>query len=430
MFEKVIFHIDVNSAYLSWEAAYRIYHKGAVRDLREVASAVGGDSSLRRGIILAKSIPAKKYGIKTGESIPEALQKCPGLILVQPNYTIYDKASKALMKLLRGYSDQVEQYSIDEAFVDMTQSVLIFGGILETAEEIRRKIKEELGFTVNIGISGNKLLAKMASDFKKPDRVHTLFREEIQRKMWPLPVSDLFFVGRATAAKLFSLGIRTVGELAQADPILLRQHLKKQGEVIWAFANGVDLSEVQSVSPPNKGYGNSTTIAFDVTEEAQARLVLLALAETLAARLRADEKKAQVLAVGIKDSSFVYSSHQKVLQNATNITAEIYRYAAALFCEAWDGRAVRQLGIHAGRIQDGDAARQLALFEEDYEKLSEADQMVDLIREKYGIDAVKRAVFLSGRMGVDHMAGGISREKWKADYTQMEGVGNGIWNRN
>ena len=219
--ERVIFHIDVNSAFLSWEAVYRLYHLGGTVDLRKEVSAVGGDMAMRHGIILAKSIPAKKYHIKTGETILEARQKCPDLMLVPPNYRLYEQCSKAFMDILRKYSPSVEQYSIDEAFVDMTGTDKLWGSPMEAANRLKNEIRDTLGFTVNIGISENKLLAKMASDFEKPDRVHTLWKSEIRKKMWPLPVSDLFFVGRATAKKLFSLGIQTIGQLAQADPAVL-----------------------------------------------------------------------------------------------------------------------------------------------------------------------------------------------------------------
>ena len=322
--ERVIFHIDVNSAFLSWEAVYRLYHLGGTVDLRKEVSAVGGDMAMRHGIILAKSIPAKKYHIKTGETILEARQKCPDLMLVPPNYRLYEQCSEAFMDILRKYSPSVEQYSIDEAFVDMTGTEKLWGAPMEAANRLKNEIRDTLGFTVNIGISENKLLAKMASDFEKPDRVHTLWKSEIRKKMWPLPVCDLFFVGRATAKKLFSLGIQTIGQLAQADPAVLKSHLKKHGEVIWAFANGMDISVVQSEPPINKGYGNSTTIAFDVVDASTAKLVLLALAETIGARLRAVGARAEVIAVGIKLYDLSYVSHQMTLRNATNITIEIH----------------------------------------------------------------------------------------------------------
>lgn len=418
MDKRTIFHIDVNSAFLSWEAVYRLHHLGCQEDLRRQVSAVGGDMAMRHGIILAKSIPAKRYRIKTGETILEARQKCPQLILVPPNYNLYEKCSRAFMEILRKYSPCVEQYSVDEAFVDMTGTEGLWGEPQTAALRIKNEIRDTLGFTVNVGISENKLLAKMASDFEKPDRVHTLWKEEIPQKMWPLPVNDLFFVGRASTRKLLNLGIRTIGELAHTDPALLKQHMKKHGEVIWAFANGMDVSIVQSEPPANKGYGNSTTIAFDVSDASTAKLVLLALAETVGTRLRGAGVKAEVVAVGIRSSDLSYASHQMTLQNATNITIEIHRYACQLFDELWDGRPIRHLGIHTGRIRDGVNLRQLDMFDDtDYEKLETMDATIDRIRGRYGIDSVKRAVFIGSP--IDHLSGGISREKRTVDYKKI-----------
>ena len=360
--EKIVFHIDVNSAFLSWEAVYRLAHKGGTQDLRKIASAVGGDMVLRHGIILAKSIPAKTYGIKTGESIPEAKRKCPDLVLVPPNYGLYERCSAAFMEILREYSDVVEQYSIDEAFLDVSTGCHLFGTPEEVAVQIKNRIREELGFTVKIGISANKLLAKMASDFQKPDRMHTLYPEEIKEKMWPLPVSDLFFVGRATAEKLFSMGIRTIGELAGADPAWLKRILKKQGETIWVFANGIDVSPVLVKPPANKGYGNSTTTPYDVTDVKTA--------------------------------------------------------ARSLFRELWNGNPIRHLGVHTGRVSGAGSGRQRNLFGAvDYEKLSRMDETVDGIRRRFGTDAVMRAAFLG--QPIDHMSGGISREKRSVDYDRV-----------
>ncbi|MCI5648370.1 MAG: DNA polymerase IV [Fusicatenibacter sp.] len=416
--KRVIFHIDVNSAFLSWEAVYRLYHLGGKVDLRKEVSAVGGDMAMRHGIILAKSIPAKKYQIKTGESITEALQKCPQLKLVPPNYGLYEKCSAAFIEILRQYSPDVEQYSVDEAFIDMTGTGELWGDPLTAANRIRNQIREELGFTVNIGVSENKLLAKMASDFQKPDRVHTLWKYEIERKMWPLPVTDLFFVGRATARKLFDMGIHVIGELAAADPAMLRSHLKKQGEVIWAFANGLDVSVVQPEAPANKGYGNSTTIAFDVTDASTAKLVLLALSETVGTRLRAANVRAEVIAVGIKTYDLQYTSHQMTLTNATNITIEIHRCACQLFDSLWNGKSIRHLGIHTSRIRDRMDMRQIDMFDmTDYEKLEQMDRTVDQIRMRYGRDSLKRAAFVGSR--IDHMSGGISREKRSVDYEKI-----------
>lgn len=420
MENKLIYHIDVNSAFLSWEADYRIHHLGGTVDLRNEIAAVGGDMAARHGIILAKSILAKKYGIRTGDTIVEARQKCPDLIIVPPNYSLYERCSKAFVDILKNYTPTVEQYSIDECFLDMSATQELWGDPITAATHIKNQIRDNLGFTVNIGISNNKLLAKMASDFKKPDRVHILYPDEIRKKMWPLPVSDLFYVGRATLKKLINLGIYTIGDLAKTDPEILKKHFKRHGEVIWAFANGIDASIVEAAPPPNKGYGNSTTIAFDVDNEEEASLVLLALAETVAARLREAQVRAEVIAVGIKTNDFRYYSHQMVLENATNITQEIHKYAVILFREMWDGTPIRHLGIHTSRLSDGIDIRQLNIFDQtDYEKLMKLDSAVDRIRHRYGNDSIKRAVFLMGNR-IDHMSGGISREKRSVDYSKIK----------
>lgn len=414
--KRVIFHVDVNSAFLSWEAVYRLTHLGGTLDLRTIPSAVGGDMAKRRGIILAKSLPAKAYGVRTGETVVEAKRKCPELLLVPPHYGLYERSSAALMEILKEYSPQVEQFSIDEAFLDMTGMERLFGEPREAAVSLKDRIREKLGFTVNIGVSENKLLAKMASDFEKPDKVHTLFREEIPEKMWPMPVRELFLVGGATERKLAQLGIRTIGELAATDVKTLRAHLKKHGEIIWSFANGYDVSLVEAEPPENKGYGNSTTIAFDVTDARTAKQVLLSLAETVAARLRKNGKKAEMISVGIKNSELHTVSHQMILPAASDITYEIYTAACRLFDELWDGAPIRHLGIHAGRLGE-EQTRQLGIFDSvDYEKLERLDAALDKIRMRHGQDAVMRASFLESPL--DHMTGGITREKRTVDYTK------------
>ena len=427
--KRIIFHVDVNSAFLSWEAVYRLKHLGGTVDLRDIPSAVGGDMEKRHGIILAKSSPAKKYNIKTGETLHEAREKCPDLVLVPPHYNLYSKCSHALMDLLREYTPDVEQYSIDEAFLDMSGTSQLFGDPVNVAYEILNRVREELGFTVNIGVSTNKLLAKMASDFQKPDRVHTLFPEEVPTKMWVLPVSELFFVGCASFTKLRKLGITTIGDLAHADLGILRQHLKSHGEVIWNYANGFDTATVECVAPKNKGYGNSTTIAFDVCDASTASLVLLSLAESVGMRVRRDHVKIQVVTVGIKYYDLSYTSHQKILVNPTDITSHIHRAAVELFQQTWDGvTPIRHLGIHTGRVKDSDCARQLSLedlvgspfYDESApapEKLSRMDEMADTIRGRFGLDSLKRASFLS-TLPVDHVSGGISREKENVDYSK------------
>ena len=407
---RVIFHVDVNAAYLSWEAVYRLRHLGAKEDLRSQAAGVAGDTAMRHGIILAKSIPAKKYGIRTGESILEAKRKCPSLILVQPHYQLYEKASKAFIEILKEFSPAVEQYSIDEAFMDMTGTQTLWHSPEAAAETVRKRIRDELGFTVNIGISSNKVLAKMASDFEKPDKVHTLFPGEIGTKLWPLPVSDLFFAGSKTVGKLESLGIYTIRELARTDPEILKSHLKKYGEILWAFANGIDTSPVEPEPEANKGYGNSLTLPFDVTDIRQARLALLGLSETLGARMRKDQVMAQVFTLSIKTWDFHCYSHQKKFSDPTDLTEEIYKRAVLLFRQIWKGEPIRHLGIRGSCLTRKDMPVQESLFQgEAYEKRRKAEMTVDRIRQRYGADAVKRAAFLD--TPIDHMSGGISREK-------------------
>ena len=411
MFEnRVIFHVDVNAAYLSWEAVYRLRHLGAKEDLRKQAAGVGGDTALRHGIILAKSVPAKRYGIRTGESILEAKRKCPSLILVPPHYQLYEKASKAFIEILKEFSPAVEQYSIDEAFMDMTGTRALWYSPEAAAEAIRKRVRDELGFTVNIGISSNKVLAKMASDFEKPDKVHTLFPEEIETKLWPLSVSELFFVGSRTKRKLDSLGIYTIGELARTDPEILKSHLKKQGEILWAFANGIDTSPVEPEPAVNKGYGNSLTLPFDVTDIPHARLALLGLSETLGARMRKNQVRAQVFTLSVKTWDFRCYSHQKKFSDPTDLTEEIYKRAVLLFGQVWKREPIRHLGIQGSCLTGKDMPVQGSLFQgEAYEKRRRAEMTVDRIRQRYGADAVKRAAFLD--TPIDHMSGGISREK-------------------
>jgi DNA polymerase-4 len=412
MYDKLIFHVDVNSAFLSWEAAYRIHVLGEPSDLRDIPSAVGGDIKKRHGIVLAKSSPAKKYGIQTGMTLTEALQRCPDLSVVPPHYDLYERCSKDLLNILQQYAPIVEQYSIDEAFLDLSGTSYMYNSPLKLGNEIRSRVCSELGFTVNVGISTNRLLAKMASDFKKPNLVHTLFPEEVPKKMWPLPIRDLFFVGRATEKKLLSLGILTIGDLAKSDLSILKAHLKKHGEVIHSYANGVDITPIASTAPVNKGYGNSITIPYDVTNYESARLILLSLCETVSARLRSHNVQIQLVSVELKDCNFNYSSHQRKLLSTTNITNEIFKTSCELFKELWDGSTpVRQLGVRTSLVSETEI-RQLNLFDmNQYEKLAKLDSAVDNIRLRFGDNSIMRASFLESK--VYHMSGGISPDKKK-----------------
>ena len=413
MAERVIFHVDANSAFLSWTAAYRVKVLGETEDLREVPSVVAGDKESRHSIILAKSGPAKKYGIQTGEPLFQALEKCPDLKIVPPDYPLYVEASRHFVAMLRQFSPNVEQYSIDEAWVDMTGTERLWGAPRLAAEKMRLKIWEELGFTVNVGISSNKLLAKMAGDFEKPNKVHTLFPEEMERKMWPLPVRDLFLVGAATERKLKLLGIYTIGDLAKADVHLLKKRLGKHGETIWHFANGRNADAVTPEPAENKGYGNSVTTAQDVLTHQQAYQVLLSLCETVASRMRKDGKCGSCVAIHLRTNEFHHFSHQTMLHGATNITSEIFDAACRIFDEAWDGvTPLRQLGVQMTRLAN-EPYQQFDLFSgmspQQYEKKLRLDETVDALRDKFGEEIIRRAKFAQDKDA--HMAGGLDKAR-------------------
>lgn len=390
--ERIIFHIDVNNAFLSWEALYRIRELGETKDLRSIPSAIGGDRESRHGIILAKSMPARTYGVKTAETIGEAMKKCPDLLIVPPRRWIYDENSHKLMELLHEYSPVIEKFSIDEAFADMTgTSEKILSAPLTVAEELRQAIYDRLGFTVNIGVSSNKLLAKMASDFEKPDKVHSLFPHEIQEKMWPLPIRDLLFVGRSTEQKLYNLGIRTIGDLARSDKDIICCHLGKHGSMIYDYANGIDESPVAAEAADSKGYGSSTTISHDVTDPYEAKDILRTLCDSVGKRLQKDQVRAGVVAVSIKNSDFMRNSHQCTLPSATDSPDELYEQSCRLFDECWDGSPIRLLGVSTSKITK-EALRQLNLFDhEKIEKQQKLDSAIDAIRNRFGADAIMQA---------------------------------------
>lgn len=411
MQERVIFHVDANSAFLSWTAAYRVHVLGEQLDLRDVPSVIAGDKVSRHSIILAKSTPAKKYGIHTGEPLFQALEKCPDLIVAQPDYGLYVEASRHFVQMLREFSPVVQQYSIDEAWVDMTGTQRLFGSPRLAAEKMRQRIWDELGFTVNVGISSNKLLAKMAGDFEKPNKVHTLFPEEMEAKMWPLPVRDLFLVGSATEKKLKGLGIYTIGDLAKTELTVLRKRLGKHGETIWHYANGRNAEMVTPEPEENKGYGNSTTTAEDVVTYDQAHQVLLSLCETVAMRLRQDGKFGSCVAVHLRTNEFQHFSHQTLLHGATNITTELFEASCKIFDEAWDGiTPLRQLGVQVTRLSS-EPYQQYDFFSGlspvQYERKLRLDETVDALRDKYGEEIIRRAKFAGGNG--NHMVGGLDK---------------------
>ena len=402
--QQIIFHIDVNSAFLSWTAVEQLKN-GAEEDLRMIPSIIGGNQESRHGVVLAKSIPAKKYGIVTGEPVANAFRKCPNLVMAPPNHKMYTEYSKRLMQFLReNYTDEIEQVSVDECYMNFTGIAHRYASPVAAAFEIKDAVYKEFGFTVNVGISVNHLLAKMASDFEKPNKVHTLFPEEIPAKMWPLPVSELYMAGKSSVEVLHKLEIRTIGELAKTDPDLLELHLKSHGRTLWEFANGKAGDKVVRERVENKGIGNSTTLPKDVTEEEEARKVLLWLSETVGRRVRKEGMKAKMVSVEIKYNTFQSVSHQKQLQRATNADKVIYETACELFHELWNGHPIRLLGIRTSKLVDEAEPEQISIFDLESvsnqnmvkqeirknEKQEKLDKAVDQIRKKYGEGAIVR----------------------------------------
>lgn len=408
---RTIMHIDVNSAFLSWQAVYNL-QKGDKVDLRQIPSVVGGSQADRHGIVLAKSIPAKKYGINTGEVLWQARQKCPDLVIVPPDYELYIKCSDALAEILKDHSPRIQRFSIDEAFLDYSGMSENFGPPVPYAHALKEKIKKTLGFTVNIGIGPNKLLAKVAGDLKKPDMVHTLLnREEMEKKMWPLPVQDLFMVGRASKKKLNDIAVYTIGDLAKCDPKILKYKLKSHGILIWQYANGLEESPVhEGYNIIMKGIGNSTTIRFDVTDRKTAYKVLLSLTESVAYRLRRAQAVCGVVSVAIRTSELNMYSHQRKLFNRTDVTNEIYKNVVELFNEVWQGEPIRHLGV---RVTDFSSSEftQFSIFDtKDIAKKQALDSAIDRIRNRYGNSIIKRAVLADGQFHA--MTGGMGADEY------------------
>lgn len=392
---SVIFHIDVNSAYLSWTAAEKLKN-GAVQDLREIPSIIGGDQKSRHGVVLAKSVPAKKYGIRTGEPVANAFRKCPNLVMEPPDHKMYRQKSAMLMEYLRSFTTKIEQVSVDECYMDFTEIASQYASPVSAAFQIKDSIREKFGFTVNIGISSNKLLAKMASDFEKPDKVHTLFPEEVPLKMWPLPIGELFMAGRSSVEALKKLEIDTIGELANADLGLIELHLKSHGKMLWEFANGIDHSEVQPEQSEAKGVGNSTTLSEDAATVEEAMKVFYKLAKSVGARLRKAGQRAGMVSMEIKYYDFRTASHQKQLLKPTNEDQVLYETACQLFKEIWSGEPVRLLGIRTAKLSAESEPEQMTLFDMELpqppdEKHQRLNAAMEAIRKRYGNNAVKKA---------------------------------------
>lgn len=394
--ERIIFHVDVNSAYLSWSALKLLKENPNSTDIRTIPSIIGGNRETRHGIVLAKSISAKKiYHIQTAEPVASALRKCPSLTIVPPDHILYSEYSKTFINFLRSLTTEIEQVSIDECYLDYSRIADRFPDCLTAASYIRNYIRENFGFTVNVGISSNKVLAKMASDFEKPDKTHTLFPEEIQEKMWPLPVSSLFMAGHSSVAVLKKLEINTIGDLAQTDPQILSLHLKSHGKMLWEYANGIDNSPLESEPAQAKGIGNSTTLSHDLQTAQEAYPILHQLSCKVGQRLKKSGQSANNLCVEIKYATFDKYTRQMPLAGPTQDEKILYRSACQLFDALWNGNPIRLLGVRAGKLTETGEPFQMDLFSYDpkeTEKRMKLDRAMEKINKKYGDGAIHRGI--------------------------------------
>lgn len=399
----VIFHIDVNSAFLSW-SALKLLKEGGTVDLREVPSIVGGDQKTRHGIVVAKSIPAKKFGIQTAETVASALQKCPGLIMVPPEHAYYREQSKKLMEYLSGICPVIQQVSVDECYMDFEPVRKKYSSPEICARMICDGVRDTFGFTVNVGISDRKILAKMASDFEKPDKVHTLYVREIREKLWPLPIGDLHMCGKSAAAKLRTMGVNTIGDLARLEEKYAENWLKKQGRMLWEFANGIDGREVEPEPFKAKGVGNSTTLSENAVTREEAVKVLKYLCGKVARRLDKGDFLAGGVCTEIKYATFQSVSHQTILQTETSDPEKLYRAACELFDEIWNGDPIRLLGVRTTRLVDRGAPVQLNIFDfqksmeeekksrEKERKKKSLEDALSSIKKRYGEDAIQKGM--------------------------------------
>jgi len=393
--DRIVMHIDVNNAFLSWTAIY-LLNNGYKYDIRNSYAVIGGDEKSRTGIVLAKSTSAKKMGIQTGETLYSARKKCSVLKSYPPNYSFYIEMSNKLFKLLSKYTPDIEVASVDECYLEYTGVKKIYGDELEFAQKIKKEIFDELGFTVNIGIANNKLCAKMASDFEKPNRIHTLYSYEVEKKMYPLPVGELFGIGRMTAKKLNELGIKTINDLAHTDLYFLSHYFKNQAVIMINSAKGIDDSLVISDNEELKGIGNEITIDHDVSSKKELEQHLLYLADKVTRRLRNTNRYAFVVVLILKDKYFKRVTRQKKLKNATNVTDEIYKLSKQILEELGEIEPVRLIGLRLGNLVEK-TEHQISLFDDIcvHEKDESLDKTVDSLKNKFGSGIIKKASLIN-----------------------------------
>ncbi len=390
---RVILHSDLNNFYASVECLY-------CPELRNKPVAVGGDPEERRGIILAKNYPAKSFGIKTGEAIWQAKQKCPDLVVLKPNFKRYLKFSRLARQIYAEYTDQIEPFGLDEAWLDVTGSIGLCGDGETIANTIRHRMKEEMGVTASVGVSFNKIFAKLGSDMKKPDATTIITKENYKNTVWPLPVGDLLYVGPATQRKLIRRGVLTIGELAQTNPVQLHSWFGKWGDVLYAFANGMDCSPVTVMGEEAmvKSVGNSTTAPHDLKNDEDVTLIFYVLCESVAMRLREHGLECRTVEIYVRDNELVSFTRQQKQLRSTSLASEIHRAAMEIFKKNYTwSRPIRSLGVRGCELVPAGGTVQLSFLddEEKRNKIERLEKTVDQIRQRFGNLSVQRALMLT-----------------------------------
>lgn len=389
--DKIIMHIDVNNAFLSWTAVDYL-KKGYKIDIRNIEAVIGGDESKRHGIVLAKSMVAKSKGVKTAETLRDAKRKCNDLKIFPPNYKLYEYMSNTLFNLISNYTPDIEKLSVDECFIDYTKVQNLYGDPIKFAYKLKNEIKDKLGFTVNIGIANNKLCAKMASDFLKPDKVHTLFKDEVINKMYPLPIEELYGIGKSSSKKLRELNINTIADLANSNPEYLYKYFKNQTNKIINSAKGIDDSIIVSKKREAECISNSTTTSHNLNSLEEIYKYLYPLVENVSTTLRKNNKYASVVSVILKDKFFKTYQHQRKLNNPTSNTEEIYKVVKILVKELWNEEGIRLVGVSLSKFTDT-LTHQISIFEDikKVEKNNELDKVLDKLKDIYGDNIIKKA---------------------------------------
>ena len=395
MKERIILHSDMNCYYASVEHLYR-------PELAGKPLAVGGDPEARQGIVLTADYMAKRKGVKTGMALWQAREVCPEIIFVPPRMDLYMRFSKMASEIYSEYTNRIEPFGLDESWLDVSDSTTIKGDGEKIAKEISNRIKYELGVTVSIGVSFNKIFAKLGSDYNKPDAITTMYRKEFQSTAWNLPGGDLLCVGRSTQRKLVNFGINTIGDLAKCDERILIAHLGKMGSILWAFANGYDDSPVrlENTRAPIKSVGNGVTTPRDLETDEDVKIVLYILAESVSARLRENGFRCRVVEISVRDKDLCSFTRQRKIKNATNITKEIAEYAFQLFKENYNwSKAIRSLGVRGADLVTDNYWEQIDLFSsmEKREKQMKMDEAVDEIRKRFGFYSVQRGLMFQDR---------------------------------